>query len=472
MRDDISIDLPTVSPSKIEVERQLLAAILADSAVLDKTSELAAEDFFDETNAQIFDAMRTIYRENRLITRLSLSEAFHAFRQADGTDITTYVKAGAIDGEAFDAAEAAKILKDFSIRRAILRAADAMTEMATNYKAAVPAILSESMRVIDDLAAKSKPAGKTTWTMREAVTHAFEKMQSGEVPEMIRTGIRDLDLMTGCLRRGQYGILAGRPSMGKSALAICYGLGAARCGHGVAFFSLEMDQEQLTNRSITETAYHANNKVAYSNIMRGGLTYDQVQSLMRDAYGAADLPIIIDEQGDLSVSDIAMRARRYAQEFARQGKRLDLIIVDHMGKVAASGRYKGNKVQEVSEISHGLFGIAKAERAAVLALSQLNRAVEGRDNKRPMMSDLRDSGSLEQDADQVMFAYREAYYLERNKFDDGTPEEFERKAKLEEKRNVIEVGISKNRSGGMTGTCELFCDMASNFVGNLEANRG
>src|SRR5262245_1787581 len=148
--------------------------------------------------------------------------------------------------------------------------------------------------------------------------------------------------------------------------------------------------------------------------------------------------------------------------FAREGRRLDLVIVDHLGKIRASNRYKGQKVHEITEISDALANLAKSEQVAVLALHQLNRAVEGRDNKRPELADLRDSGSLEQDADGVLFAYRAAYYLERMKFDDREDEE-ERIKKLEATRHAIEIAIAKHRNGP-TSTVELYCNMPANAL--------
>jgi replicative DNA helicase len=172
--------------------------------------------------------------------------------------------------------------------------------------------------------------------------------------------------------------------------------------------------------------------------------------------------LLIEEGSGLSVSDIASGVRRTAERFDRDGKRLGMVVIDHIGFLTPTNRYKGTKVHEVSEITAGLQRIAKSEQVAVLALHQLNREVETRDNKRPTLSDLRDSGSVEQDSDIVVFPYRSTYYLERLKYDEPALEQ-DRLEKAEALRNELEVNIAKQRNGPAL-TIELFCDMAANAV--------
>lgn len=471
MLDGTSIQLPTVAPSNVDLERALLALIVADNAVMGRIGDLAEDDFFDDVNRQIFETARGLYADGRAINLITLKSNLYALRFADGRDLVSYLKEVSLAGEMPDAESASKLLRELAMRRRIMHAADAMTEMATNYKAPIPAIISESVRALDDIAARTKPAGRTKWTMQEATDDVLDKLADGEVPEMISTGLADLDRMTGCLRRGQYGILAGRPSMGKSAFAVCYALGAARKGHGVLFFSLEMSASQIAARAITEMAYRTDMRVEYASMMQGAVGLETIEGLVRRSKPLRNLPLTIDEEGSLTISEIAIRTRRHAIEMQKQGKQLDLVIVDHIGKVTPSNRYRGNKVQEMGEISHGLFQIGKSERVGVLALSQLNRQVEQRENKRPGLSDLRESGNLEQDADMVLFAFRPAYYLERAREDENTQQEMERIDRLEKCANLLEIGVAKNRNG-KTGTCELFCDMGSNYVGNKERSNG
>jgi replicative DNA helicase len=167
-----------------------------------------------------------------------------------------------------------------------------------------------------------------------------------------------------------------------------------------------------------------------------------------------------------AIAEIASRVRAQAQRFEREGVKLGLVVIDHLGFIKASDRYRGNRVHEVTEISAGLGQIAKEHDVALIVLSQLNRGTEGRENKRPSLSDLRDSGSLEQDADVVLFCYREAYYLERTKHDPGSQAELKRQTELEATRNTLEVIVAKNRMGP-TGIVNLFCDMGCNAVRGL-----
>ena len=191
-----------------------------------------------------------------------------------------------------------------------------------------------------------------------------------------------------------------------------------------------------------------------------------IETLGHAAARWSQLPLTIDDQRGLTMAEIAARTRAEGQRFEGAGKRLGLVIVDHLGLIKPSGRYAGNKVQEVAEVSDALATLAKAQDVAVLALHQLNRATEARDNKRPTLADLRNSGDLEQDADVVCFAYREAYYLERQKGADGSAQGSQRQLDLDACRNTLEILIAKNRNGP-TSAVSLYCDMASNVVRDL-----
>jgi len=280
--------------------------------------------------------------------------------------------------------------------------------------------------------------------------------------ERVPCGLTDLDNMLGGFVRGEYDILAGRPSMGKTAVAVSIGTGAARGGNGVLIFSLEMSVRAWVARMAADAAWDAKAPLPYSNALRGRLSDGDRERFIRGAVSRHDLPMYINEQAGLSVAEIAAFTRTAAQTFERQGRQLGLVIVDHIGKIKPSTNYRGNKVHEVGEISNALATLAKRENLAVLALCQLNRGVEGRENKRPGLADLRDTGDIEQDADAVMFAYRPAYYLERQKENDADKERL-RLTTLMMTRNDLELIIAKQRNG-MTGVVQLYVDMASNVV--------
>jgi len=282
----------------------------------------------------------------------------------------------------------------------------------------------------------------------------------------ITSGSVDLDKVTGGWRRQQFGIIAGRPSMGKTALATSLMLRTAKAGLGVLYFSLEMPATALAARCLTDLAYGQQTRIAYSEALAGKLQEREVSILGTVAGSYAKLPLVIDDQRGLTMAEVAARTRAEAQRMARDGVSLALVVVDHLGLIKPSGRYSGNKVLETGEVSDALASLAKEQNVAVVALHQLNRGTEGRENKRPTLADLRNSGDLEQDADIVCFAYREAYYLERNKFDAGSQHEMQRQTELDACRNTMEVLIAKNRNGATT-TVNLFCDMASNAIRDL-----
>jgi replicative DNA helicase len=287
------------------------------------------------------------------------------------------------------------------------------------------------------------------------------RMQNPGVLSGISTGLTTLDAKTGGYQRGELTIVAGRPGMGKSG----FGISSARqSGAAVHYFSLEMTPEALTARALTDAIYDHRDPVAYFDVIAGRFADDAQAQRIIDAQRELRLPIKIDAQAGLSVQQIAARARRQQQFLQRKGEDdLDLVVVDHLHLVRASDRYRGNRVSELTEISAGLKALAKELNVAVVALAQLNRSLESRDDKRPTLSDLRDSGSIEQDADLVLLLYREAYYLDRPcakpKDDDA------RVARLIEVRNKLEIDVAKARNGP-TGIVPLFYDVACNAIRN------
>jgi replicative DNA helicase len=279
----------------------------------------------------------------------------------------------------------------------------------------------------------------------------------------VTTGFGDLDARTGGFQRGELVILAGRPGMGKSALAISSARQSAEAGHAGIYFSLEMTAKALSGRALTDAIFDHNDPIAYSDAVAGSLSNAQAQRIV-DAQREFRPPFEIDPQGGLSASQIAGRARKYQQALERKGRTLDLVVVDHLHLVRASDRYRGNATGELTEISGALKALAKDLNVPVVALAQLNRGVEGRENKRPTLADLRQSGSIEQDADLVLMLYREAYYLTVRCSDPR--EEGDRIARLMEVQNRIEVIIAKNRNGP-TCTVPLFCNIAANAFRNM-----
>jgi replicative DNA helicase len=279
----------------------------------------------------------------------------------------------------------------------------------------------------------------------------------------ISWGLKGLDTKTSGLECGKLYILAGRPGMGKSALGVSISNATASAGVPTLFFSIEMGAVDLSRRGLAEIIYDQRRPLPYTKIASGdGVSDAQFRAVDDAARKRREWPLEIDATGAITVSQIASRARRHKQRLEHRGLRLGLLIIDHLHIVGMSGRYAGNRVNEVGEASAALKRLAKDLDVPVIALAQLNRLLENRESKRPTLADLRDSGSIEQDADTIIFVHREAFFLERPT--GGTHEqEMVREDKLAAAKYDLEAIIAKQRSGP-TGTVHLFCDIACNAV--------
>jgi replicative DNA helicase len=279
----------------------------------------------------------------------------------------------------------------------------------------------------------------------------------------VTTGLKELDKMLGGgWKRGELIIWGARPSMGKSAFASSSALRSAMAGYGGLFFSLEMTKDMMAARMASDLIWNSQTPIPYSDIMSWKIDGRDEERIRKKAEQIAELPLEINDEFGLTMAEIASKSRVMAERFAKAGKRLDFIVVDHIGKVKASDRYSGNKVQETGEKSNALLGLAKELDCSVVALHQLSRGVEGRDNKRPGLADLRDCGNLEEDAHVAGFLYRQSYYLARDKTDSNEEELF-RLNMIEKTKNDIEFIIEKNRNGPC-GTVKAFCDMGNSVV--------
>jgi replicative DNA helicase len=259
-------------------------------------------------------------------------------------------------------------------------------------------------------------------------------------------------------------LIGARPSIGKTTFALSVALKAARRGTGVGIISLEMDADKLAARAASDLAYDSGVKVTYQDIIRRRIdkpNYDLIASFVRSV---TSLPFWIEDQPGLSIADIRVKLEAMLLDADRAGAPLRALVIDHLGLILPTDRYPDNRAQQVGETTAALKGLAREYDIAILLLSQLNRGVESRDSKRPTLGDLRDSGSIEQDADTVMFLYRDAYYLERERRTtrDGEAERLDR---LIGCRNSMELAIAKQRNGP-AASIELFVDMPFSAVRN------
>ncbi len=297
-----------------------------------------------------------------------------------------------------------------------------------------------------------------------AITETKKAMENKTGLTGVTWGLTDVNRATGGIHRGEMVVVGARPSMGKTAIAGSIGIRAARSGAGVGFVSLEMGASRIAMRALTDIAYDRHAKIAYSDLITGRIEPKDLDLIEWSQQELQELPLIFEEQGGLTVTDLRVKIERIAEDLHQRGLTLDVLIVDYLQLLLPSARYSGNRNSEVTEISAALRNFAREFDCGMIALSQLSRQVESRDDKRPQLSDLRESGSIEQDADAVIFLYREAYYLQKAKGKNPDKED-ERLQRLIDVENKLEFIIAKQRNGP-TKTVDLFIDIASSAVRN------
>lgn len=471
------------SPHSIEAEQALLGAILFDNETYNRiTAKLRPDHFYDPVHGKIFDVCAARISSGALADGVTLREHFAkdgGLQQIGGASylLTLLQNAARLT---VHAQEYAEYIYDLSLRRELIRVGGEITDLAENppENARASEIIEEAEKTLFALAesgtssAGFAPFSRALTASLDAAAAAYESKSdvSG-----LSTGLDDLDRMMGGLHQSDLIILAARPSMGKTALGANIAFNVARNrlraqreglenavnkGGVVAFFELEMSAEQLATRLLSDHA-----SIESDRIRRGAIQKNEYERLADAAAELQALPLHIDETGAISIAQLQARARRLQRTVG-----LDLIVVDYLQLVTAANRKSEGRVQEVSEIAQGLKALAKDLKVPVLALAQLSRAVETREDKRPQLSDLRESGSIEQDADVVLFIYRESYYLERAEPREGTEEHFAWARQMDEVRNVSEVIIGKQRHGPI-GKVKLFFDSKFTRFGNL-SNRG
>jgi replicative DNA helicase len=477
---------PRVAPHNLEAEQALLGAILFDNETYNRiNSKLEPTHFYDPVHGRIFAACAQTIAAGNLADGVTMRERFAkdgALKEIGGAKylLTLLEHAAQLS---VHAQEYAELIYDLALRRELIRVGGEISELAENPPDDSDAtdIIEEAERALFTLAESGtassgfSPFSRALATSIENAAAAYESKSdvSG-----LATGFNDLDRMLGGLHGSDLIILAGRPSMGKTALAtnIAFNIARARLaanrsgdfenqlnkGGVVAFFSLEMSAEQLATRLLSDFA-----GIESDRIRRGKIHKDEYERLSDAAAELQALPLHIDETGAINIAQLMARARR----LQRTGG-LDCIVVDYLQLVTSAGRNKNDgRVQEVSEITQGLKALAKDLKVPVIALSQLSRQVENREDKRPQLSDLRESGSIEQDADAVLFVYRESYYLERVEPREGSDEHFAWQRQLDEVRNQAEVIIGKQRHGPI-GKVKLFFDSRYTRFGNLSGREG
>ncbi|MGE0005232.1 MAG: replicative DNA helicase [Parvibaculaceae bacterium] len=457
-------------PHNIEAEQALLGAILVNNEACDRVSSfLDPAHFFEAVHARIYEAAATLIRAGKLASPVTLKTYFErdeTLREIGGPAYLARLAAAATT--IINAEEYGRAIYELAQRRKLI---DIGSEIVnTSYDTPVDMTARDLIETAEQNLYEIAETGKYGQgfqmfgrALTEAVDMAANAYQRDGGLSGISCGLRDLDEKMGGLQASDLVILAARPAMGKTSLAtnVAYHVarnykadhqpdGSVRVLDGgvVGFFSLEMSQEQLATRIIAEQS-----GISSERIRRGKITEEEFHRIVDVSRELQSLPLYIDATGGLTIAQVAARARRLKRQ-----RGLGLLIVDYLQLLAGSQkRASEGRVQEVTEITVGLKALAKELKVPIIALSQLSRQVENRDDKRPQLADLRESGSIEQDADVVLFIYREEYYLARSQPRPNTPEHLEWQEKNDRVTGIAEVIIGKQRHGP-TGTVELQFD--------------
>jgi replicative DNA helicase len=443
-------------------EFAVLGTMLADPQAAFGMEVLTEADFAIEGNRLIFTVLAGAVADNRLplLTVNAPALAMHKIDGQDALQIAMRMVRERLPMEDF--AGALQSLKEYSGRRLMLVIAERMTETARTFAAPILAFNEEAISALDDISASMRHSKPTAYDIGEWGNRIIASLKSGKKDNLVPTGLTDLDREIGGWPRGELSIIAGRSSMGKTMIATSALRQAVQKGCRAMFFSKEMPGEKVSARLLSDAVFNSQTPIAYRDIIQQKINPWEIERLERTNERLQGLPLRIDEQSSMTVSEISARTRRYQDELGQKGQRLDVMCVDHLGFIRPSSRYTGNRNLELGEMTKGLKQLAKQLDIAVVLLCQLNREAEKREGRRPQLSDLRESGQIEEDADIVIMAYREAYYLAKDKYDDET-KELERIAKLEMMENVVELIGLKHRNGA-TFSKRFFCHLPSNAV--------
>jgi len=451
---DNNMDLK--QPSNLEAEQALLGSILVNNDIIDEISNIINPvSFYDPAHTKVYEVIETLNNKGMIANPITLKNFFEKDNMLNEVGGTEYlVKLTRFSGSTKQAIDYAKIIHEMYLRRELVLISDNLSSETLNAKEqSAEKIIEGTEKSLFDLAERgsfSQSFLKFNQALDQTIEMATLAMKNDKGIVGVPTGLIDLDEKLGGLHKSDLVILAGRPSMGKTALATNIAYNAAQDimsrqeKSSVAFFSLEMSSEQLSTRILSEQA-----RIKSDDIRRGKVTEEEINRYIETSRNIYNLPLFIDETPAITIATLCNRARRIKRLFG-----VSLVVVDYIQLMRAGSNRSDNRVQEISEITQGLKALAKELGVPVLALSQLSRAVEQRDDKQPQLADLRESGSIEQDADVVMFVYREEYYLERKQPKLGSIEHAEWQSKMNDVNGLADIILGKQRHGP-TGTIKV-----------------
>ena len=434
-------------PNNIESEQSVIGSILLNNEIFDEINLLITnKNFYDPMHQKIYMAIEKLIYGGMLANPITLKNYFE--NEKDELNVPNYlVKITKFSTSSRQAIEYSKLIYDLYVKRELIKISENIIDTAklNDLDNDGKSIIENFEKSLFDLAEKgsfSSSLVKFDEAMKMTIEMASSAYKNEEGIVGVPTGLTDLDYRLGGLHKSDLLIIAGRPSMGKTALATNIAFNAAKKIQNdgrkstIAFFSLEMSSEQLSTRILAEQS-----RIKSNDIRTGKISEEQFDKFIETSKNISELPLYVDETPAISIAALSNRARRIKRLYG-----LDMVVVDYIQLMKASN-FREGRVQEISEITQGLKALAKELSVPVLALSQLSRAVEHRDDKKPQLSDLRESGSIEQDADVVMFVYREAYYLQGKEPRPATVEHAEWQAKMNDISHLAEIIIGKQRHG-------------------------
>ncbi|ALK08461.1 replicative DNA helicase [Blastochloris viridis] len=463
-----------VAPHNVEVEQALLGAVLVNNEAFYRVSDfLEPKHFFEPLHQSVFDICGQLIRVGKVATPVTIKTFLPGDADIGGLTVAQYLARLAAEATTvINAADYGRVIYDLATRRELIRIGEDMVNIAFDAPVDMPPTdqIEDAERRLYELAETGRYDGgflRFSDALKEAIDMAGRAYQRDGHLSGLATGLDDVDALMGGLQASDLIILAGRPGMGKTALAtnIAYNVAANYNGRPrpdgtietvtggiVGFFSLEMSAEQLATRVLAEQS-----EIPSSRIRRGDISDADFGKLAAAAQVMQSIPLYIDDTGGISIAQLTARARRLKRQ-----RGLDMMVVDYLQLLSGSSkRASEGRVQEITEITTGLKALAKELCVPIIALSQLSRQVESREDKRPQLSDLRESGSIEQDADVVLFVFREEYYHKNKEPRQGTEEWFKWDQELEAIKGTAELIVGKQRHGP-TGSVKLH--FASEFT--------
>lgn len=454
---------PEWLPISIENEQAIIGSLLVSNDSMALIRDILRVDHFSEAiHRLIFECIEHLIAAGKPATPLSLKPFIANHQVTPGMSVSQYLARLAAESLPVNMLrQHALIVRDLAARRTLMDVAYDLTEpVPKDIKQLAGAAIEQIDALISEHASRGGRGMSMADVMSESVDAIALAYQNKGRIMGLRTGLSALDRKLHGLDRGTLIVLGGRPGMGKSGLATCWSRALAKQGYIGISFSLEMTAKEQGDRLIADALFDSG-PITYRSLNAGHFEEKAFQRVTEAAQSIAELPLRIEPQGGQSLAQIAARSR-----LAKNRKGLDFIVIDHLQIIKTSGKFQ-NRVHQIGEITAGLKALAKELDIVVILLSQLSRALESREDKRPTLNDLRESGDIEQDADVVIMAFRPSYYLERRVPAAGTPDYAVWQTATVRAENRLELLVEKQR-GGPTGPVEVFCNIGCNAVRNLD----